>query len=517
MDSVCTACGLEGKLQLRNFLHNDALQGCFCNGGVLWRSDVGKARVDQLVDGSRFYWADYNTRHENIVDQSSVLALVCSICNEPATPTITKLTVNKVGCACADHKGRDYDFASARGKAILDHHVANSRLKWADPETRHDHIVNRLSRIALVCTLCNEKVTALIHHFVHAGAVGCACPSNIGRDFSWSADAGKARLDSLVDRSRFRWAELQTHHDNIVNSNSQIALVCTICNEKVQAVINQFVNASIGCGCDSSTERKVFRFVRAVLATRFPDRDLHVSDQHTFEGLVGVGGMSLRFDFFVYEVVDGHIVPLLYGEVDGGHHFSDQCRYGSTRAFKHTAFEHDERKEKHAIREKIPMARVEQETAFYDKANWACWLQSVIEAAVLLTLPSHIYRLSCGSHYVTGEYAQRRAGDKKIDVTLPEPDFAFVDKANVVAVPEVEPHVPDCQPKIHEAFAAATAAASQEAVESETDEEEAILEAQAQAKKAMSAKAKGKQPMPPDLDVSSLCTGAYLAFDSQFA
>jgi len=200
----------------------------------------------------------------------------------------------------------------------------------------------------------------------------------------------------------------------------RIHLRCTVCDEVVAPTINAFAHVGAGCGCANSTELKVTRFCRAVVEQLYPERQLRVQPKHRDPTLRAASGRPLESDIFLSEVVEGRgEVPLLYMEIDGGHHFDPNHRYGSGEddRERHT-FEHDVLKEEHALNVKASMARMEQRTVEADKAEWKRWLQGKIEAAVQRELPNHVYRLSAGNHYVSGPYAARRKG-MRIDPELP--------------------------------------------------------------------------------------------------
>jgi hypothetical protein len=177
-----------------------------------------------------------------------------------------------------------------------------------------------------------------------------------------------------------------------------------------------------------------------VVETLYDNRNLVVRTQERYSELRGVRGGLLPFDVVLYDT-DSNTV-LLHIEADGPHHFNRGFSYGGgvTSGDAHT-FEHDFAKEAHVLDLNSSMARLEVRTVFRNKANWKCWLQAKIEAAVEGRLASGIYRLSSsGNHYVTGEYAELRRGTRLDPVR--QPSGFEVAKSEVVLVPIARPVVP---------------------------------------------------------------------------
>jgi len=362
VDSRCTDCELDGKTNIANLVFKGQFQACYCNGHVAETTVEGKARLDRMIAESRFDWRDYDNRFASVHTSHSYIELVCRDCGKEASTKIYLMRQFGFKCVC-------------QGKAV-----------------------------------------------------------------QYSSPDGQEVLEQLVEASRFVWDDEDNLRDSIVDCTSRVGLVCTVCSEKVTPTIDKLKQNNVGCGCTNSTELKALRFARVVCEQCFPERDLVVAHKHRDPTLRnGAGTHMLELDLVVFERIDGRLVPLLLIEIDGRHHFDPNHRYGTGEDHRerHT-FEHDVLKEEHALNVKASMARLEQRTVESDKANWKAWLQGKIKAAINRELPHHIYRLSAGQQYVSGEYAARRKGTR-IDSELPAGESYIATGILVDVAPMPEP------------------------------------------------------------------------------
>lgn len=176
--SVARCCNINGVLNINQFLHRGALQACFCNGGLLWSSDLGKQRIDVLVDSSKYNWECYETRHLETTSALSRLSLVCTHCGGNTTPTVAQFVNGVTGCARTSscRPPRPGEWSHPSGRSRLDLLVKESRFNWKHHDTRHAEIAGEDSRIDLVCSLCGVEVSPLIGTFVsRCSSVGCGC------------------------------------------------------------------------------------------------------------------------------------------------------------------------------------------------------------------------------------------------------------------------------------------------------------------------------------------------------
>ena len=355
----------------------------------------------------------------HVKDIGSKVPLFCTTCRVERTPTIKNFTrFLKSDCQCSTHcrwnTQEKFDelvqMLSTRGYELAG--------EWTDFEYFKRHAM-ALKPISTRCRSCDRvNHVTVINSISNGCSPACNCPKRSVRESDWCSEPGKKRLDEIIIESRFEWKDSSTRHDAIVGDQTRVALVCTVCCEEATPTIDKLVHGRVGCGCNNSTELKTLQFARAVCEQRFPERNLVVVHKHRDPALRGLGGHPLERDISVFERVDDHLVPLLFLEIDGGHHFNPNHRYGTGDERGRHTFEHDVLKEEHALNQKASMARLEQRTVEADKAGWKAWLQGKIEAAVNRELPNHIYRLSAGQHYVGGEYAARRKG-LRINPELP--------------------------------------------------------------------------------------------------
>tara|TARA_B110000902_G_scaffold61730_1_gene72930 strand:+ start:120 stop:1730 length:1611 start_codon:yes stop_codon:yes gene_type:complete len=407
---VCPTCLADVSTTIDNIRGRGDEVGCGCDRRAVldsqYRSDAGKQKVDDLVANSRFGWKNHDNRHDGIDNEMSRLLLICSVCGVDVSPTINKLRQDKVGCGCDRRKMLDSDHASISKRQELDALVSESRFDWVDYPGRHTEAANASSRMNLVCNLCNESATPSIHHF-RQHPVGCGC-----RLLKYGSPSGKKRVDELVNQSRFRWATEPNGRDDIETSSSHIRLLCSKCGEETTPSIAKLARDCVGCGCRNSTEMRVLDYIRTVCSEMFPMRRIRAVLHHRDKLLRGVGGRPLELDIIMEELHDTYTSPLLFVEVDGGHHFNPNFRYrpsGLSSLESHT-FEHDVLKENFALVKLSSMVRLEQRSVEHGRVQWKQWIRCKIAAAVNGDLPNQVYRLSSGNQYRSGVYASMRQG-----------------------------------------------------------------------------------------------------------
>ena len=328
----------------------------------------------------------------------------CTICHFDGTLNINDfLTKGQLqGCHC----NGAIRWSTEAGRQRLDHIVSQSRFDWVDWPSRHCGIESATSRMHLVCNICLGPTCPTVAQFVN-GSTGCARTSQcrIPRPQEWKHEASKQRLDELVANSRFEWKHFDSRHDCIQGEDSRIELVCTVCGVTTTPTIGHFAGVMpVGCGCKNQTELSVLTFLNEVVAKY---DDVKVIHQYTDPVVVGMGNGVLKFDMAVCELD----TPILFIEIDGGHHFDREYSYGGNSSSKpNRAFEHDIIKEKHTIARSAAMARMEVVTVSTDKCNWKAWLKRLVCAAVDHSLSSGICRLSAGRHYINGPYVEMRKG-----------------------------------------------------------------------------------------------------------
>ena len=402
LGSYCNVCEVFGTVSYDNLKFNNHFQACRCNG--------------QLPLSSREYYYGLTDKLEEtrwrilvLYDEYKTMKLTCRSsvpvqCNECEVVNELKLGQFAVdgqtpGCFCP---GSCLRVASRPGFDRLVAKLEPTRLRFTlDFEQFLALRPKRDTKLSVHCTGCDTPLELHIGHFLYEGKLPpCFCPG--GKRPDWSSDLGKAKLKQLVEASRFSFVhgDDAARFGHIADEDSRLELKCNVCAVVVTPDIYHFLQGKVGCGCQNSTELKVLRFLEG----HVDGTPLRVVRQFQFEDLIGVGGRVLSYDLAVLRP-DGSVLLLV--EVDGGHHFDPHFSYGPSHQ-GHT-FEHDRRKERRVVDDKLFLARLCQRTAERDSEPWQQWLGNLISTCPVLT-GGRIFRLSHTASYSKGPYRDVRRG-----------------------------------------------------------------------------------------------------------
>jgi hypothetical protein len=184
---------------------------------------------------------------------------------------------------------------------------------------------------------------------------------------------------------------------------------CSLCGVDVETTVTRFRSEKTGCLCAHGTEKSVFNFVMHVLDEILPDKSMTVTSQYTRDDVRGRCN-RLKFDI----AVKRDKVPVLFIEVDGGHHFDPLFTYRPS-ALPSNAMQYDIVKEEAAIRLGVPMLRICTATVRNGATRWDLWIQSAIELVANQSLPAEVYRKSMYDLYAPEkEYGKLRMNHPRL-------------------------------------------------------------------------------------------------------
>lgn len=200
----CSICNENLNIQLLRFVH--AQRACGCSNR--WSTFFGRARIDALVEESRFDWKDFDNRHDGIHDGKSRLQLVCSICTEEVSPEVQEFArKGRAQCGC------EYAPAFTQlGANRINKAVKQSRFEWPDGEMKAGMLSGRLDHFQLVCGICKETVSATVQYLIH-GRIGCGCKNGSELDcVRFIRDHCSRRgYDNLLTRHNYRFDNIRGH------------------------------------------------------------------------------------------------------------------------------------------------------------------------------------------------------------------------------------------------------------------------------------------------------------------
>jgi Zn ribbon nucleic-acid-binding protein len=179
---------------------------------------------------------------------------------------------------------------------------------------------------------CTHEWMVTPHNFLR----GTRCPKCFGKNKSTTDEFKKKVFEMYGDEY-----EVLSEY---VNNSTHISMKHTICNHTYKVLPSNFLRER---RCPQCTESKGERKVREYL-----NKNLIVfKQQFEFEGLIGVGGNNLRFDFAIFNEFDKLICLIEY---DGEFHYK---KFYEDQSFEVIQI-HDNRKNKYCEERKIPLLRI---------------------------------------------------------------------------------------------------------------------------------------------------------------
>jgi hypothetical protein len=140
--------------------------------------------------------------------------------------------------------------------------------------------------------------------------------------------------------------------DDVTNSSGRLIWwKCATCSHEWETSV---ANRTNGTNCPNCRESKGERFVRDFLKSE----NIPFESQVEFEGLRGVGGRSLKFDFIIKDQCRIFAV-----EYDGEQHFIEKDFFGGAESLSRTQ-EHDHRKDVWCKENDVPILRIKYDIPF---------------------------------------------------------------------------------------------------------------------------------------------------------
>lgn len=423
IEVVCIVCEVIAKPNLWAFVKTWT-SSCACNGKVSVSTRSYYERMCTKISLSKY---DFQPSVRSFADwqrvainKNSKIPMRCSVCMVDCTPTISNfMAKGRAACLCTANMKITSSEYFDNVKRIVDA-SRYELVNVANYEEWQRDVVDKNSALVLKCTICGATGSTALHNFMSKKSSPCFCDGSL----SAKSESYFERFCARVEAGRFV-SSITAFPEWILNvddSNSRIALTCTVCKRQVSPKVCEFMRGSAGrCDCSGQvSEGRIQRFLETVMNGH--SDEFAVRAELSLAGLCGIGGRPLKFDF---AILKGSVVKLLI-EVDGAHHFQRDWTYGTNKV--NNTMEHDIAKELHAMSNGIPIARVQTSVVQRNLLEWNRWLQEIATVAMQDTAELGVYRL--GSGYFCGEYHMLRQNRPEICQTC--------------IAPEVEGHCVDC-------------------------------------------------------------------------
>ena len=433
IELMCIVCDSRCSPTLNNLFRNRSV-ACLCNGS---------ARSDRSVMYTRLICQlnSKNMRLVNIDSYESYTALSpttrtkldveCTICGIRGSPMIGSILCQKSGIRCKCNGGVLY--ASEAKYTELLNKLSKKSLRLNDISTPLEWIqLSPVSttRIRVSCSHCGDMTTypcnALFGKSTIRTLCGCVDTSHLP-----TGSLGKYKLVlEQVRASRFVFAEEEptfSEWKTMASAcNVKVDLRCTLCNQLTSPSAEKLLIGTVGCGCNNSSEARVFAFVKDVL--NCIGTGLR-TEREWRSSITGCGGGQLRYDVAVLDALSNIVLVV---EIDGGHHFggghSDLKRKSGQLDW---TIQHDLMKEWKVIESGATMLRIEARTVETNQMSWNAWIQQRLIDSITRKTPPGIHRLASGSQYASEVYASPRSGTvlaTESDSTLHPSPLPFPEK-----------------------------------------------------------------------------------------
>ncbi|MCC2248975.1 hypothetical protein JUJ52_03255 [Virgibacillus sp. AGTR] len=202
----------------------------------------------------------------------------------------------------------------------------------------------RLKRWVCECE-CGEVREVTEQSLVRGKSISCGC-------YRKEQHKEKVVYEDLTGNKYGSWTVLERVPDRFYPGGGRATMWkchCACGTENIVAGNMLKSGISQSCGCafpfESKSETYVARYLDA--------SDLTYTKQKIFDGLVGVGGRSLSYDFMVYK--DGS--PLCLIEYQGEQHFKPVEYFGGEEKLK-IQRQHDQLKREHAEAINLPLIEI---------------------------------------------------------------------------------------------------------------------------------------------------------------
>ena len=262
LDVTCRHCGHRSISTTLRSLQQGRSPGCFCNGGVPWSGQAGRARCLAILqerhgdqyDASRMdeaWWKQY------VVNQLSKLDVTCRRCGHRSISTALRSLQQdrSPGCFC----NGAVPWSSLAGRArfleiLRERHGDQYDASRMDEAWWKQHVVNGQSKLDVTCRRCGHRsISTTLRSLQQDCSPGCFCNGAV----PWSGQAGRARFLAILqerhgdqyDASRMDEAWWKQH---VVNAQSKLDVTCRHCGHRsISTTLRSLQQGrSPGCFCN---------------------------------------------------------------------------------------------------------------------------------------------------------------------------------------------------------------------------------------------------------------------------
>ncbi|MED3562272.1 zinc-ribbon domain-containing protein [Bacillus xiapuensis] len=253
-------------------------------------------------------------------------------------------TTNKDCCGSMECKSKKlnetYINNLIESKETLGHKFPNLVLEW-HPKNEKSPFQYSYGSEYKVWWIC-EKGHEWEDSALHRTGSNRGCPYCSGRKVCIDNCLQTIRPDISREWHPFKNGD-STPFDVTCGSDKKIWWICRFGHEFYSSIVNRTTG---GNGCSICKESKGEKKIRLFL----DKNNINFKPQYEFNGLVGLGGKNLKFDFAIFK--DSKLELVI--EYDGEFHFN---KYYDDDGYEKIV-EHDKRKNQYCIENHIPLLRI---------------------------------------------------------------------------------------------------------------------------------------------------------------
>lgn len=334
----CKKCGNEFLLSPKSILDGTQCPNCRVYKNI--RTPTFKQFKDKLLIKNTYYANGlFSITDDRYLDDDKILQskhIVCT-CNQCGKTWETSVQTLLSGHGC-DHCNRvdGSHKRKSKNKTLTQEEFVDKLLKCNDYLEPYDKYINRRTKIGFKCKTCNKIVYMTPNEaFQNHGCSECGIKRRAKNRIKDTFEFYKQVLDANPNNLCL---------DYYTGMRNKIKTQCGICGHIRYTYPASLLKGIVCNKCGKpSGERKIEEYLKL--------NNIVYEDQKTFDGLVGLGGGLLLYDFYLPKF---NLLIEYQGEFHDG---SIRDSY-QTPEKKQQQFEHDRRKKQYAAEHNIELLEI---------------------------------------------------------------------------------------------------------------------------------------------------------------
>lgn len=316
--------------------------------GCIRKTKLHGANLHDLT-GQKFHRWSVLWRAESIIEPSGRKATMwhcqceCGVTKDIRAGTLKSGESKSCGCLKLDSLRK------------VRHLEGDTFGRWTVLKEGSDQVTpkgRRINRWLCRCS-CGVERDVSEQSLVRGKSISCGC-------YRIEQHQKNATYEDLVGNKYGSWVVLERTPDRFYPGGGRATMWRCLCKCGTESIVaGNMLKAGISgsCGCTFRSESKTEGHVAKYL----DGANIKYTKQKTYDGLIGLGGRSLSYDFLVYK----GDVPVCLIEYQGEHHYKPVAYYGGEEKFE-IQQQHDRLKRQHAAKLGLPLIEIHYKYQTYD-------------------------------------------------------------------------------------------------------------------------------------------------------